>query len=54
MVRQIIADFKTIVANAKEGIELAGDARDETTVDLLTQVHVALEKHIWLLTAFLG
>ena len=54
MVRQIIADFKTVVANAKEGIELAGDARDETTVDLLTQIHVALEKHIWLFTAFLG
>ena len=54
MVRQIIADFKTIVANTKEGIVLAGDARDETTVDLLTQIHVALEKHIWLFTAFLG
>ena len=54
MVRQIIADFKTIVASSKEGIELAGDARDETTVDLLTQIHISLEKHIWLLTAFLG
>ena len=54
MVRQIIADFKTVVASAKEGIELAGDARDETTVDLLTQIHVALEKHIWLFSAFLG
>jgi len=54
MVQQIIADFKTVVASAKEGIEVAGDSGDETTVDLLTQIHVALEKHIWLFTAFLG
>jgi len=54
MVEQIIADFKVIVANAKVGIEIAGDAGDDTSVDLLTQVIVALEKHIWLFTAFLG
>ena len=54
MVEQIVADFKVIVASAKKGIELAGEASDETTVDLLTQIHVGLEKHIWLFSAFLG
>jgi starvation-inducible DNA-binding protein len=54
MVEQIVADFKAIVANSKNGIKVAGDAGDETTVDLLTQIHVALEKHIWLFTAFMG
>ena len=54
MVEQIVADFKIIVASAKNGIDVAGEAGDDTTVDLLTQIHVALEKHIWLFTAFLG
>ena len=54
MVEQIVADFKAIIANAKKGIDVAGEAGDETTVDLLTQIHVALEKHVWLFSAFLG
>ena len=54
MVEQIVADFKIVIASAKNGIDLAGDADDETTVDLLTQIHVSLEKHVWLFTAFLG
>ena len=54
MVEQIVADFKAIVASAKNGAEVAGAAGDETTVDLLAQIYVSLEKHIWLLTAFLG
>ena len=54
MVEQIVVDFRVVVASAKKGIEVAGDAGDDTTVDLLTQIHVALEKHIWLFTAFLG
>lgn len=54
MVEQIVKDFKVVIASAKNGIDLAGEADDETTVDLLTQIHVALEKHVWLFTAFLG
>jgi len=54
MVEQVVADFKVVVANAKNGINVAGEAGDDTTVDLLTQIHVALEKHVWLFTAFLG
>jgi len=54
MVEQIVADFKVVIASAKNGIDLAGDADDETTVDLLTGIHVALEKHVWLFSAFLG
>jgi len=54
MVEAIVADFKVVVANAKAGIEIAGEAGDDTSVDLLTQVIVALEKHIWLFSAFLG
>lgn len=54
MVEQIVADFKSVIAHAKNGIDVAGEVEDETTVDLLTQIHVALEKHVWLFSAFLG
>ena len=54
MVEQIVADFKAVIASAKNGIDVAGDMDDETSVDLLTQIHVALEKHVWLFSAFLG
>ena len=54
MVQQIVSDFKAVVASAKKGIDAADEAGDDTTVDLLTQIHVALEKHIWLFSAFLG
>ena len=54
MVEAIVSDFKTIVSNGKAGIELAGEFGDESSVDLLTQIIVALEKEVWLLSAFLG
>ena len=54
MVEQIVADFKVVVASVKNGIKVAGNAGDETTVDMLTQILVSLEKHIWLFSAFLG
>lgn len=54
MVEQVVSDFKAVIASAKNGIEVAGEAGDETSVDLFTQIHVALEKHVWLFTAFLG
>ena len=54
MVEKVVADFKAVVASAKNGIEVADDAGDDTTVDLLTGIHVALEKHVWLFSAFLG
>jgi len=54
MVSQIIQDFKTIVSESQEIIEQAAEASDDTTIDLMTGVVVALEKHIWLFNAFLG
>jgi len=54
MVKTIVSDFKKILVNSKAGIEAANENDDDTTVDLLTQIHVALEKHIWLFSAFLG
>ena len=54
MVEAVVADLKATVANLKRGLELADAADDVTTDDLLTGICVALEKHVWLLSAFLG
>lgn len=49
-----IADFETIIAELKEAMKLAEEADDETTGDLLLAIHTSLEKHVWMLSSFLG
>jgi starvation-inducible DNA-binding protein len=54
MVQTIINDFSIIIGELKEGMSLAGEKDDETTGDMLLAIHSGLEKHVWMLTAFLG
>lgn len=54
MVKSVISDFSQIIGELKEGMSLAGEANDETTGDMLLAVHSTLEKHVWMLTAYLG
>ncbi|MEK3719470.1 Dps family protein [Paenibacillus sp. FSL H8-0034] len=54
MVRAVVADFNLINDQLKEGMEIAEKAGDETTGDLLLSIHASLEKHTWMLEAFLG
>ncbi|WP_141506374.1 Dps family protein [Paenibacillus luteus] len=54
MVDQLIADFAKIIGELKEGMEAAQEAKDETTADMLLAIHTALEKHVWMLSAFNG
>jgi len=54
MVQSIINDFSIIIGELKEGMSLAGEVDDETTGDMLLAIHSGLEKHVWMLTAFLG
>ncbi|SFL94193.1 starvation-inducible DNA-binding protein [Paenibacillus sp. 1_12] len=54
MVRAVVADFKLINEQLKEGMEIAEKSGDETTGDLLLSIHASLEKHTWMLEAFLG
>ncbi|MEH7106426.1 Dps family protein [Bacillus sp. JJ1764] len=54
MVQSIINDFSIIIGELKEGMGIAGDLGDETTGDMLLAVHSGLEKHVWMLKAFLG
>ncbi|WP_127498777.1 Dps family protein [Paenibacillus glycanilyticus] len=52
MVETLITDFSIVISELKEGMDIAQDAGDETTADMLLAIHTTLEKHVWMLTAF--
>lgn len=54
MVAAIVGDFTQLIGELKQGMELAQNAGDETTADMLLAVHSSLEKHVWMLNSFLG
>jgi starvation-inducible DNA-binding protein len=54
MVQTLIEDFATVSEELTEGIELAEEASDQPTADLLTGIRADLEKHQWMLRSFLG
>lgn len=54
MVQVLVDDFSKVVGELKEGMALADEQNDEITGDMLLAIHGALEKHVWMLKAFLG
>lgn len=54
MVQSLINDFSLITGELREGMSMAAKMNDETTGDMLLAIHSGLEKHIWMLKAFLG
>lgn len=54
MVQSIIDDYKKLTEELREGIEVASSLGDESTTDLFIGINTDLEKHIWMLSAFLG
>lgn len=54
MVEKLVADFKTIMKALDNGMTLAADAGDDRTEDLLNAQFQSLEKHTWMLNAYLG
>jgi starvation-inducible DNA-binding protein len=54
MVRTICNDFEAMEKELQEAIELAEEANDEGTGDMLLSVKQSLKKHIWMFKAFLG
>lgn len=54
MVQSIVDDYTKMIGELKAGMEIAGEDDDETTSDMLLAIHTDLEKHVWMLTAFLG
>jgi starvation-inducible DNA-binding protein len=54
MVKAAAADFQTIIGELAKGIEAAEGEGDSRTADLLTGIQTSLEKHVWMLEAFMG
>ncbi|PUA36753.1 DNA starvation/stationary phase protection protein [Paenibacillus elgii] len=54
MVEALVNDFTLIIGELKTGMKYAESVEDETTGDLLLAIHSSLEKHVWMLNAFLG
>jgi starvation-inducible DNA-binding protein len=54
MVQSISSDYSMLVGELKEGMSIADQENDEITGDMLLAIHSSLEKHVWMLKAFLG
>lgn len=54
MVKTIVKDFQTMIGEMRKAIDLAEEAGDHTSADMLTGVQNSLEKHVWMLEATLG
>lgn len=54
MVQALIQDFNTVIGELKEGIAAAEAADDDATADMFVGMSSSLEKHVWMLQAFLG
>jgi starvation-inducible DNA-binding protein len=54
MVENCIDDFNVIINELKKGVQVAQDSNDETTADMLIGIQASLEKHVWMLSSFLG
>jgi starvation-inducible DNA-binding protein len=52
MVRAIEQDFRILIEELRSTMELAQQANDETTSDMLLAIHTSLEKHVWMLSSF--
>ncbi|EKN66531.1 general stress protein 20U [Neobacillus bataviensis LMG 21833] len=54
MVRALADDFDTICTELTEGITTAEDNDDQPTADLFIAIRTSLEKHKWMLEAYLA
>lgn len=54
MVASIVNDYEGLLKDLTAGMEIAQQAEDEMTSDMLLSIHTELEKHVWMLKAFLG
>ncbi|MFS0837735.1 Dps family protein [Paenibacillus sp. 1P03SA] len=54
MAEAVRADFQQLIGFLQEGIAAAEEESDEPTADMLTELQATLQKHVWMLGAFLG
>ena len=53
MLKELIRDNATLISTARKALEVAGEAGDEASVDLMTQRLAAHEKASWMLRSSL-
>ena len=53
MVQAIVNDFTTIMKTLERAMEIATEVGDDRTEDLVNGTYQSLEKHTWMLSAFL-
>jgi starvation-inducible DNA-binding protein len=54
MVARLIDDYTIMTEALKAAMAAAEEADDEATSDMLLDIRTELEKHLWMLRAFLG
>ncbi len=54
MVSSVVSDFRLMIEELQLGISYAESVGDEATGDLLLDILAGLQKHVWMLSAFLG
>ncbi|MFF2911874.1 Dps family protein [Paenibacillus sp. NPDC057934] len=54
MVAELVKDFASIAEESKEAISAAEELGDQPTADLLIGIRSSVEKHAWMLNAYLG
>jgi starvation-inducible DNA-binding protein len=54
MVRDICNDFEKIIQELQTTMKLAENAYDQGTSDTLLSINGSLQKHVWMLKAYLG
>ena len=54
MVRETFDDFQTLIQELQSAIVLADSAYDQGTSDMLLAIVGGLQKHVWMLNAYMG
>nr|WP_306220433.1 Dps family protein [Cohnella sp. WQ 127256] len=54
MTKAIASDYGQLIGELRQGIKIADSCDDEDTADLLLGIKTGLEKHVWMLNAFIG
>lgn len=53
MVSDLVRDYETIARELKSGIDVCGSLEDDATEDMLIGLKETIEKHTWMLNAYI-
>jgi len=54
MVQIVLDDFSLLIEELKNGMKIAEEVDDEITSDMFLSIRSGLEKHAWMLKAYMG